>query len=297
MIDTGRGKPQTEGRMSDGDRSDLRWLIRMMTPRPRTIFYAIGVLATVALVLWSPSLAGDLDERGFPGDWIALGLIAVVAVSILWALSTLMPSARRRRAASRWARARDAEFRSAFTLPTSLKQIPSLRGLGSEGGVANLAVVRVDDDEILVFDRWRATAVGYESAEWRTAAALRVPLDVPAIVVHPRHHPFRLPKDLESMSTIDTESEEFHHRFHVLGRDRVGVAALLDARVMAWLLDGPHDLTFEANGPWLMTSKPSGAVTDRDGLVAAVIELRSRLPRVSASFYPPEDPGFGRLSH
>jgi hypothetical protein len=282
--------------MSDGDRSDLRWLIRMMTPRPRTILYTSGIVATIAIVLWSPRLAGYLDGRGLPGDWIALGLIALVAVAILWALSTLIPSARRRRAVSRWARTRDAEFRSAFTLPTSLQQIPSLRGLGVEGGVANLVVVRVDSDEILVFDRWRATAVGYESAEWRTAAALRVPLDLPAVVIHPRHHAFRLPKDVGSMSTIDTESEEFHRRFHLLGRDRAGVVALLDARLMAWLLDGPQDLTFEATGAWLMSSKPIGAALDHDRLVEAVIELRSHLPRVSRSFYPPTDPGFGRAT-
>ena len=67
------------------------------------------------------------------------------------------PRTRRRRAMRRWARERGAPFRSDFVLPSSLSEVPSLEGLRLEGGVANLAVVRVADDEVMVFDRWRAT--------------------------------------------------------------------------------------------------------------------------------------------
>jgi hypothetical protein len=70
--------------------------------------------------------------------------------------------------------------------------------------------------------------------------------------------------------------------------------ALIDQRVMAWLLASPGDVTFEAAGPWLAASTPAGDPALRDDLVAAVIELRERLPRVSPSLYPPRDPGFDR---
>jgi hypothetical protein len=64
---------------------------------------------------------------------------------------------------------------------------------------------------------------------------------------------------------------------------------------MAWLLDRPIDLTYETAGRWLTCSRPSGSADQVDALVEAVVGFRDHLPRVSASFYPPEDPGFGRV--
>ena len=52
-------------------------------------------------------------------------------------------------------------------------------------------------------------------------------------------------------------------------------------------------MTFEAAGGWLVASRPTGDPGERDELVAAVRVMRDHLPRVSASLYPPQDPGFG----
>ena len=260
----------------------------------RTWRWIVGFVLTMGLLLSAPALSDALDSRGLPGGPIALTAVGAMVALTLWAYSTTIPRSRRRRAMRRWARERGAPFRSDFVLPSSLKEVPSLEGLGLEGGVANLAVVRVADDEVMVFDRWRAGAAGYEDAEWRTVAAMHTRMDLPRVVIHPRHHPFRGAVSQDELHAVGTESGEFDRRFRVITDDRAGGVAVIDARTMAWLLDRPVDLTYETAGPWLTCSRPSGSADHLDALVDAVIGFRDHLPRVAASFYPPEDPGFGR---
>jgi hypothetical protein len=173
--------------------------------------------------------------------------------------------------------------------------VTSLQGLAIEGGVENLVVLEAGDGEVLVFDRWRAAAAGYERAEWRTVAALRAPIDVPRMVVHPRRQRLRISDSDVGLSSVGSESGAFDRRFRVLATNRAAAVALIDPRMMAWLMDGPSGVTYEAAGRWLVCSKRMGRIRDRDRLVEAVIGFRHHLPRVSASFYPPKDPGLGRV--
>ena len=198
----------------------------------------------------------------------------------------MVPGGARRREVMRWARDRDAPFRSGFRVPRRLRAVTSLHALRAEGGVANLAVIRIAEGEVLVFDRWRAPAPGYEEAEWRTAAALQADVDLPRIVIQPRRDPFRLSSGESGLSVIGTESEAFDRRFQILTEDRAAAVAIVDQRMMAWLLDASSHLAFETAGPWLLCSAPTGPVTQRDGLIAAVVGLRDHLPRVSASLFP-----------
>jgi hypothetical protein len=172
--------------------------------------------------------------------------------------------------------------------------VTSLRGLAIEGGVGNLVVLEAGGDEILVFDRWRAAAAGYERAEWRTVAALRVPIDVPRLVIHPRRHRFRMPEGDVGLASIGSESGTFDRRFRVLATDRGAAVAIVDPRMMTWLLAQPRAVTYEAAGSWLVCSKRMGRRRDLDALVASAVGFRDHLPRVATSFYPALDPGFPR---
>ncbi len=60
---------------------------------------------------------------------------------------------------------------------------------------------------------------------------------------------------------------------------------------MAWLLDGPGDLTYETATAWLVCSAPMGPAYQRDGLIEAVLGLRDHLPSVMVSMFPAHDPG------
>jgi hypothetical protein len=254
-----------------------------------------GFGLTVGLLIGAPPLSEALDARGLPGGPIALGVVVAAAALTLWAFSTTIPRRRRRRAMTRWARERAAPFRSDFTLPLSLSEIPSLAGLQTEGGVANLVVVRRADDEVLVFDRWRAEAAGYEDAEWRTVAAVRTTLDAPLVVVHPRRHGLRIAEIEGALMPVGTESIEFDHRYRILAEDRAAAVAVVDARTMAWLLDRRVDLAYESAGSWVACSRPSASGDELDALIDTVLGFRDRLPRVLGSFFPRPDPGFDRI--
>jgi hypothetical protein len=277
--------------MSDGAR---RWHWREFVPGARSWLFITGVIATLGLLLAAPRAASALDRRGMPGGPIVLAVVVAGAAALLWMLATTLPGSRRRRAVMRWATEHGAPFRSSFALPASLREVTSLRGLVLEGGVGDLVVLEAGDDEILLFDRWRAAAAGYERAEWRTVAALGAPIDVPRLVVHPRRRRFRMAEGDLGLASIGSESGAFDRRFRVLSTDRAAAVAIVDPRMMAWLLDGPRGVTYEAAGRWLVCSKRMGRIRDREVLATAAVGLRDHLPRVSASFYPPEDPGFGR---
>ena len=274
-------------------RGGFPWRWGDFAPELRSWPAVAAIAAALLLLLAAPEAAGLLDRRGLPGGAIVLAIVVLAAAAILCGWWTMMPSGARRREVMRWARDRDAPFRSGFRVPRRLRAVTSLHALRAEGGVANLVVVRIAEGEVLVFDRWRAPAPGYEEAEWRTAAALQADLDLPRIVIQPRRDPFRLSAGESGLPVIGTESEAFDRRFRILSVDRAAAVAIVDQRMMAWLLDGPSHLAFETAGSWLVCSEPTGPVAQRDGLIAAVMGLRDQLPRVSASLFPVRDPGFG----
>jgi hypothetical protein len=255
--------------------------------------WVVGFAVCLGLLMLAPSISDRLDARGLPGGPIALATVTCVIGLTLWAFWTTVPRTRRRRAMARWARERGVQFRSDFTLPASMSEIPSLSALQLEGGVANLVVIRLPEDEVMVFDRWRAATPGYEDAEWRTVAVTRTHLDVPRVVIHPRHHRFRPAESETDLHPVGTESSEFEDRYRVVAGDRAAAVAVVDARTMAWLLDRPDDLTFETAGPWVACSTPSASTNELDALVEAVARFRDRLPRVLGSFFPTPDPGLG----
>ena len=97
---------------------------------------------------------------GCPGVPSSSVIVLLAAAAILWGWWTMVPRGSRRREVMRWARDRDAPFRSGFRVPGRLRAVTSLHALRAEGGVANLVVIRIAEGEVLVFDRWRAACPG-----------------------------------------------------------------------------------------------------------------------------------------
>jgi hypothetical protein len=85
-----------------------------------------------------------------------------------------------------------------------------------------------------------------------------------------------------ALPDVELESEEFNRRFEVRSSDRRFAGALLDARMMRWLLDEPAGPGFEVVDARLMVFRPR-ATTSLDD-VARALELSDafaeRIPRV-----------------
>ncbi|HEX8098956.1 MAG TPA: hypothetical protein VF660_02000, partial [Actinomycetota bacterium] len=85
------------------------------------------------------------------------------------------------------------------------------------------------------------------------------------------------------------ESADFDREFTVLCADRRFATALIDQRLMAWLLDGvPRSVVFEVSGRYVLGSKRDGTEegTEIIQVFPAVAGFISRVPPVVSSLYP-----------
>ena len=94
--------------------------------------------------------------------------------------------------------------------------------------------------------------------------------------------PERLPSRIRStfaLPDIELELEEFNRRFEVGSADRRFATALLDARMMAWLLQQEPGIGFEVLDGRLMVFRPR-ATTSLDDVARALALLDGLLERI-----------------
>jgi hypothetical protein len=91
---------------------------------------------------------------------------------------------------------------------------------------------------------------------------------------------------------VQTEWGEFNREFRVLSRDRRWALAVLDARLMVWLLDhAPRDISFELQpGAVLCWRSAPGIGNEQVEVLLALSSFMDRIPRVVRSLYPPGEP-------
>jgi hypothetical protein len=98
-------------------------------------------------------------------------------------------------------------------------------------------------------------------------------------------------RDAVGNGDVDLESERFNRAFEVRAADRAFASALLDARMMEWLLLEPRGVGFEAAAGGLMVFGPR----DRASLDDLAEGLRrfdaflDRVPRVMSSPFPAQE--------
>ena len=91
---------------------------------------------------------------------------------------------------------------------------------------------------------------------------------------------------------VQTEWGEFNREFRVLSRDPRWALAVLDARLMVWLLDhAPRDVSFELQpGAVLCWRSSPGIGNEPVEVLVALTSFMDRIPRVVRSLYPPDEP-------
>jgi Protein of unknown function (DUF3137) len=95
-------------------------------------------------------------------------------------------------------------------------------------------------------------------------------------------------RDIVVPNQVDLESERFNRAFEVRATDRAYATALLDARMMEWLLLQPSGVGFEVASGRLMVFGPRERASLDD--VAAILRrsdaFLDRVPSVIVSLYP-----------
>ena len=141
--------------------------------------------------------------------------------------------------------------------------------------IENTARGRRDGLELALVDYWLAptSAPQRDDYERFTCVVTPAPSGWPDLSAVPEGVASRL-RSTFALPDIETESEEFNRRFEVRSTDRRFALALLDPRMMQWLLGQALGVGFESLGGRLMVFRPR-ATTSVDDLARAV-ELHGR---------------------
>jgi hypothetical protein len=249
----------------------LRWNLRSLIP------YG----AIVLLLLTAPVIADRLDEQGLPGVGITLGAIVLAAAGSGYAVYTTIPHGRRSREISRLASSLKVPFSRRFAVPDGIKQLPFWQLVPlSNRTVSSGFVDASNGSQIVVFAR-SYTLDEYEATIWRSCAAAKVPIYAPLARISPHH--VGLPPT--GMRQLHLESSEFDRRWRVETNDVRFAEALIDQRMMAWLLtlDG---LSFEVGGSWVMVDTANEEVSALGQLLDILDALVDHIPRAVTSTYP-----------
>ncbi len=98
---------------------------------------------------------------------------------------------------------------------------------------------------------------------------------------------FTLLQDKAGMPDVQFESDAFNRAFEVIAEDRKAAYAIIDARMMDWLLQAGADLRYELVGNHLLVAVPGLPTPERYRMVhAAAVTFAQRIPDVAYQLYP-----------
>jgi len=219
------------------------------------------------------------ERQGLPTVLIlslAILVAVYVVVDVLWASS-------RRRAMAAEARRLGLAFsaKDPFdVLGISFALIRRSRHTFREA--ENVLWGRRGDLEVRVFDY----AYQESEDEWRrfTGAMAAVAEGWPALLIEPGHLPAS--PSFTGHRSIEFESERFNRTFRVRCADRAFANALIDARMMEWLLGLPDGWGFEIAGPWILGYRDQPKPREIESVIGTLASFVERIPSVVRSLYP-----------
>jgi hypothetical protein len=100
--------------------------------------------------------------------------------------------------------------------------------------------------------------------------------------------------DQVALPGIEFESEMFNRAFDVRSDDPAFASALIDARMMEWLLDHAPRPGFEISGRWILGYRDQVQPWQVDSVLSMLESFVDRIPRAVRSLYPealPPRPG------
>lgn len=165
-------------------------------------------------------------------------------------------------------------FRSGAGDPLRMLERPfaPFRWSGSVRSIENTATGVHGDRQVAILDYWFAPTAEprYEDIERYTCVVAPAPAGWSALSVVPERWGSRALAVL-GVRDIEFESERFNRAFQVRAADRRFASALLDAPMMAWLLERTGGTGFEVLGDRLMVFRRRATVSLDD--VAEVLAL------------------------
>ncbi len=136
--------------------------------------------------------------------------------------------------------------------------------------------VRVFDYEYMISENnWRKLS----------AAVIAIPGGWPTLAVRPETL-VTAAGDQLALPGIEFESEMFNRAFDVRSDDAAFASALIDARMMEWLLEHAPRPGFEISGGWILGYRDQVQPWQLDSVLAMLESFVDRIPRAVRSLYP-----------
>jgi hypothetical protein len=140
--------------------------------------------------------------------------------------------------------------------------------------------------EVVVFDYWFARSSDPQRADhvYLTGVTTPVPAAWPDLAIVPRSAAGRLARTVGARG-IELELERFNRAFEVRSADPRFASALLDARMLEWLLGLPAGTGFEVRGGRLLATVPRPTFDDVPVALETIEAFLNRVPPVIGSLY------------
>jgi hypothetical protein len=242
----------------------------------RFVWWIVGIMGLSALL---ESLRGAPDARELFGGFLFVAFVFGGG----WWLSQRYRVRPRRQSFEDQARLAGlrAEAGDAFGL---LDAPFSLFGrLASVRDIENTAVGVHDGERVILADYWDAPSSDPQLDDYRryTCVMKETPSWWSDVSVMPRG-PVETMRSMLPLGDFATESDAFNRRFEVRAADRRFANALLDQRMMAWLLEQPIEVGFEiAAGRLLIFRRRASTSLDDVGRALELADgFSQRVPSV-----------------
>lgn len=247
--------------------------------RTRTVYRLVFGIFAVLLVLAVPfALTGTDDDRR-----TALGLLfAAAVVAGFWWLDREFRVEPRRRAAE--AAGDLLGLRPSDDAWVRALGFDLLRPRGTVQDLTNVLEGTWHGEPVATFEfRW-----ANEDVERRySCALLRVPTSWPRLAIERETMLTRFARDA-GISDVQTEWEEFNRAFRVWSADTRFATAVLDGRMMEWLMARPPGDGFEIASGWVLASLPQVQPWEIGSVLGTALAFRERISSVVPSLYPSE---------
>jgi hypothetical protein len=254
--------------------------VRVRTSRTILLWLAVVFLGGMLLL----ALAGNEEARKeLPAQVVAWGTIGLLLFAGWWF------KVRTRRELHQ-DQARSLGFRSAPGDPLGYFQRPFAL-LGHAAGakdIENTSWGSWRGMQVVVIDYWFARSSDPSRSDYRyyTCAATPVPDGWPNLSVVPEGFGSRLATSV-GRRDIEFELESFNRAFEVRSGDPRFAHALIDARMMSWLLELPPDTGFEILDGTLMCRTPRRRDRDVTWALETMATFLDRIPPVIDSLFGP----------
>lgn len=244
----------------------------------------VGILGFMLLALALMSLSGDEQARSL---FVQVFLVAVTIAGIAY-LSYRFKVAPRRAVFSDEARRLGLRAAAGDATRFLDSGFEVVRRTASVRDAENTAVGHWHGRDVAVVDYWYATSSDPSLDDYVrfVCAIFTVPAGWPRTLVVPE----RLATLLGGMMTASdpgTESEEFNRRFAVRADDRRFASALLDGRMIAWILSLPANTGFEILDGRLLSFVARRELGDVEHALITGERFLDRVPGAVRSIFGP----------